>query len=287
MAGRGLESLIPKRENKDSAKKDNNQKDYVFWLDLDNITPNPYQPRKNFEEEDLNSLSESIKKYGVLQPIIVTKLEESDKYEIIAGERRYRASKLAGLKSVPALIKQKGNREKLEIALIENIQRKNLNPIDRAEALDQLKTEFSLTEREIAQVAGMSREAVSNSLRILTLPDYIKQSLKQEKVTEGHARALLAIKEPDIQKKVFEDILINNYTVRDTEKISRGEVPEKKVIAGAISFDNKDFFEKKLKELIDYDKVKVTKKRERVQVLIDFNSENDLRNWMRNFNHKD
>ena len=201
MAGRGLESLIPKRENKDSAKKDNNQKDYVFWLDLDNITPNPYQPRKNFEEEDLNSLSESIKKYGVLQPIIVTKLEESDKYEIIAGERRYRASKLAGLKSVPALIKQKGNREKLEIALIENIQRKNLNPIDRAEALDQLKTEFSLTEREIAQVAGMSREAVSNSLRILTLPDYIKQSLKQEKVTEGHARALLAIKEPDIQKK--------------------------------------------------------------------------------------
>ncbi|MDD4409828.1 MAG: ParB/RepB/Spo0J family partition protein [Candidatus Pacebacteria bacterium] len=296
MAGKGLESLIPKRNNSDntSRREDFVQKDYIFWVDIDKIKPNPYQPRKNFGEEELNSLSESIKKYGVLQPIIVTKTEDvggaGEKiigYEIIAGERRYRASKLAGLKQIPVIVKEKGNREKLEIALIENVQRKNLNPIDRAEALDQLKNEFSLTEKEIAQIAGMSREAVSNSLRILTLPEYIKQSLKQERLTEGHARALLSIKEPDIQKKVFEDILSNNYTVRDTEKVSRGETPEKKtVVAGAVVFENKDFFEKKLKGLFEYEKIKVNKKREKVQLVVDFDNENELRNWMRNLGNK-
>ena len=289
MAGKGLESLIPKRNNGEGVKKDDIlQKDYIFWVDVDKLKPNPYQPRKEFGQEELDSLSESIKKYGVLQPIIVTKKEVGDgavkniEYEIIAGERRYRASKLAGLKQVPVIIKEKGNREKLEIALIENVQRKNLNPIDRAEALDQLKNEFSLTEREIALIAGMSREAVSNSLRILTLPEYIKDSLKQERMTEGHARALLSIKEPDIQKKVFEDILANNYTVRDTEKVSRGETPEKKVVvAGAVVFENRDFFEKKLKGLFGYDKLKVSKKRERVQSVVDLENENELRNRLR------
>lgn len=293
MAGKGLESLIPKKDNKDNIKRDDFvQKDYIFWVDINKIKPNPYQPRKDFDNEELNSLAESIKKYGVLQPIIVTKVEKKTEtgarnieYEIIAGERRCRASRIAGLKQVPVIIKEKGNREKLEIALIENVQRKNLNPIDRAEALDQLKNEFSLTEREIAQVAGMSREAVANSLRILTLPEYIKQSLKQEKVTEGHARALLSIKEPDIQKKVFEEILTNSYTVRDTEKVSRGEKVEKKTSKkSVVVFENKDFFEKKLKGLFDHEEIKVLRKGEKVQAIVEFATENDLRNWIRKFN---
>jgi ParB family chromosome partitioning protein len=291
MAGRGLESLIPKKDNRDGMKRDDFiQKDYIFWVDIDKVRPNPYQPRKEFGQEELESLSESIKKYGVLQPVIVTKKEDKEKgtlyYEIIAGERRCRASKLAGLKQVPVIIKEKGNREKLEIALIENVQRKNLNPIDRAEALDQLRAEFALSEKEIAQVAGMSREAVSNSLRILALPDYIKESLKQERITEGHARALLAIKEADIQKKVFEDILTNNYTVRDTEKASRGEKVEKKGKTVEAVFENKDFLEKKARAVLSHDKVKIIKKGEKIQMLVDFETENELRNWMRNMGNK-
>lgn len=293
MAGKGLESLIPKRDNKDGPKEEVVQKDYIFWIDVDRITANPYQPRKDFDKEALESLAESIKKYGVLQPIIVTRTEKKtengaqNEYQIVAGERRYRASKLAGLKQVPVIVKERNNREKLEIALIENVQRKNLNPIDRAEALNQLRAEFNLLEKEIAQIAGMSREAVANSLRILTLPDYIKQSLREEKVAEGHARALLSIKEPDIQKKVFEEILTNNYTVRDAEKVSKGEKLENKKVKGAVAvFENKDFFERKIRGIFNYEKLKVAKKQEKIQLVVDFDSENDLRNWMRGFGNK-
>jgi ParB family chromosome partitioning protein len=293
MSGKGLESLIPKRNNDGSIsrKEDSVQKDFIFWVDINKIHANPYQPRKEFNDEALNSLAESIKKYGVLQPIIVTRIEKktemgtTTEYQIIAGERRFRASKLVGLKQIPVIIKERNNQEKLEIALIENVQRKNLNPIDKAEALNQLKEEFSLTEKEIAQIAGMSREAVSNSIRVLTLPEEIIQALKEEKITEGHARALLSIKEVDIQKKVFEEILANSYSVRDVEKISRGEKPKERKASKAIAgqFENKETFEKKIKSLFCYEKLKVSNKKGKIQLVVDFDSENDLKNWIKIF----
>jgi len=289
----GLESLIPKRNTDGSInkKEDSVQKDFIFWVDINKIHPNPYQPRKEFNQEALNSLAESIKKYGVLQPIIVTRVERkteigiTTEYQIIAGERRFRASKIVGLKQIPVIIKERNSQEKLEIALIENVQRKNLNPVDKAEALNQLKEEFALNEKEIAQIAGMSRESVANSIRVLTLPEEIIIALREEKITEGHARALLSIKEVDIQKKVFEEILSNSYSVRDVEKISRGEKPKERKAPKATvgQFENKDAFEKKAKTILGYDKLKVNNKKGKIQLIVDFDSENEFKNWTKNF----
>ncbi|MDD5639845.1 MAG: ParB/RepB/Spo0J family partition protein, partial [Candidatus Pacebacteria bacterium] len=181
--------------------------------------------------------------------------------------------------------KERNNQEKLEIALIENVQRKNLNPVDKAEALSQLKEEFGLIDKEIAQIAGLSRESVSNSLRILTLPEEIIQALREEKITEGHARALLSIKEVDIQKKVFEEILANSYSVRDVEKISRGEKPKiKKAPKTTVGqFENKDSFERKVKTLFEHEKLKINSRKGKIQLIVDFDSENDFKNWLKNF----
>jgi len=226
-----------------------------------------------------------------LQPIIVTRVERkteigiTTEYQIIAGERRFRASKIVGLKQIPVIIKERNSQEKLEIALIENVQRKNLNPVDKAEALNQLKEEFALNEKEIAQIAGMSRESVANSIRVLTLPEEIIIALREEKITEGHARALLSIKEVDIQKKVFEEILSNSYSVRDVEKISRGEKPKERKAPKATvgQFENKDAFEKKAKTILGYDKLKVNNKKGKIQLIVDFDSENEFKNWTKNF----
>ena len=297
MVGKGLESLIPKKQtnSQTAPQSQNSQKDFIFWIEIDKIKPNPYQPRKEFDEEALNTLSESIKKYGVLQPIIVHKTEKKTvsgvaaEYQIIAGERRWRASKRAGLKQIPVIIKSPSNREKLEIALIENVQRRNLNPIDKAEAYEQLRVEFNLLEKEIAQVAGVSREAVANSLRILTLPKEIVEALKKEKITEGHAKALLAVHESGLQTQIFEEILENNYSVRDVEKAVKSGKVIKKIkdsSVGGYTIPNKDFFEKRIKELFTHEKVKLDSKKGKIQLVVDFDTENDLKNWIKRVLHK-
>jgi ParB family chromosome partitioning protein len=293
MVGKGLESLIPKKKsNSQQANQQSSQKDFIFWIEIEKIKPNPYQPRKEFDEGALNALAESIKKYGVLQPIIVHKIEKKVptgiivEYQIIAGERRWRASQRAGLKQIPVIIKSPSNREKLEIALIENVQRKNLNPIDKAEAYEQLRKEFNLLEKEIAQVAGVSREVVANSLRILSLPKEIIEALKKEKITEGHAKALLAVKEESLQKQIFQEILDNNYSVRDVEKAYRSGKVIKNKINEAYSVPNKDFFEKRLKEYLNYDKIKIESKKGKIQFVVEFNTETELKNWLKKALHK-
>ena len=293
MVGKGLESLIPKKKsNSQQANQQSSQKDFIFWIEIEKIKPNPYQPRKEFDEGALNALAESIKKYGVLQPIIVHKIEKKVptgiivEYQIIAGERRWRASQRAGLKQIPVIIKSPSNREKLEIALIENVQRKNLNPIDKAEAYEQLRKEFNLLEKEIAQVAGVSREVVANSLRILSLPKEIIEALKKEKITEGHAKALLAVKEESLQKQIFQEILDNNYSVRDVEKAYRSGKIIKNKINEVYSVPNKDFFEKRLKEYLNYDKIKIESKKGKIQFVVEFNTETELRNWLKKALHK-
>ncbi len=207
------------------------QNNAVFFIEVDKIKPNPYQPRKEFDQSRLNELSDSIRMYGVLQPLVVTRKEVvkedgglATEYELIAGERRLRASKLAGLREVPALIRatQDDERTKLELAIIENLQREDLNPIDRARAFHQLAEQFGFKHGEIAKKVGRSREYVSNTIRMLALPEEILQALSDKKISEGHARPLLMLTDrPEQQMVLFREIVLRKMTVRDAEKISR------------------------------------------------------------------
>jgi ParB family transcriptional regulator, chromosome partitioning protein len=203
----------------------------VFFIETDKISPNPYQPRREFDEGKLNELSESIRMYGVLQPIVVTRKEvlKEDggiavEYELIAGERRHRASRLAGLRSVPALIRDKedSDREKLEMAIIENLQREDISSIDRARAFKKLCEDFNLKHIDIAKKVGKSREYVSNTIRLLSLPDEMLQALSEKRITEGHTRPLLMLGDrPEEQNTLFKEIMLRRLTVRDAERISR------------------------------------------------------------------
>lgn len=212
------------------------QGDSIFWVEVDKIRPNPYQPRTEFDQAKLKDLSNSIRQYGVLQPLVVTRHEEeregglSTFYELIAGERRLRASKLAGLAQVPVVIRSEAEHErtKLELAIIENLQREDLNAIDRARAFDRLAKEFSLNNVQIGERVGKSREYVSNSIRLLSLPDPIQNALKGGAIYEGHARALLMLSDrPEEQMTVFRDITVRKLSVRDVEKITREIAVEK------------------------------------------------------------
>ena len=212
------------------------QNDAIFWVEVDKISPNPYQPRKEFTESGLRDLAESIRMYGVLQPLTVTRKEVqqdagmSVEYELIAGERRLRASKLAGLVQVPVIIRSgpEDDRVKLELAIIENLQREDLNPIDRALAFRQLAEQFEFTHSQIAKKVGKSREYVSNSIRLLQLPDDIQQAIMNGKISEGHARPLGMLRDkPEEQSNVFKEVVLKKLTVRETEKIARGIAKDK------------------------------------------------------------
>lgn len=203
----------------------------IFWIETEKIRPNPYQPRKEFDEHHLRDLADSIRMYGVLQPLVVTKHETQKEdgsievaYELIAGERRLRASKLAGVTKVPALIRMgaENNRVKLELAIIENLQREDLNPVDRAMAFARLANEFNLKHTEIAAKVGKSREYVSNTLRLLALPQDILDALRVGKLSEGHARTLMMLSDRrEEQNTLFKEIVFKKLTVREAEQIAR------------------------------------------------------------------
>ena len=186
-------------------------------IKLSLIEPNREQPRKNFDEESLQELCASIQQYGVIQPLVVKK--NNDYYEIIAGERRWRAAKMAGLKEVPVIIKDYSEQEIVEISLIENIQRENLNPIEEAMAYKRLMEEFHLKQEEIAKRVSKSRTAITNSMRLLKLDERVSQMLIDEKLTTGHVRTLLAIEDKDAQYEAAQKIFEENLSVRDTEKL--------------------------------------------------------------------
>jgi ParB family chromosome partitioning protein len=216
--------------------KTNFQENAIFWVEVDKITPNPYQPRKEFTEAGLRDLAESIRMYGVLQPLTVTRKEVQNdggmsvEYELIAGERRLRASKLAGVVQVPVIIRSgpEDDRIKLELAIIENLQREDLNPIDRALAFKQLNDQFEFTHAQIAKKVGKSREYVSNSIRLLQLPDEIQQAITNGKISEGHARPLGMLRDkPEEQSNVFREVMLKKMTVRETEKIARSIAKDK------------------------------------------------------------
>lgn len=203
----------------------------IFWVDVEKIKPNPYQPRREFDEGSLRDLSESIRMYGILQPLVVTRAEifEDDgsmrvEYELVSGERRLRASKLAGLREVPAIIRTNTDdaRIKLELAIIENLQREDLNVVDRAKAFDQLVNQFNLKHIQVAEKVGKSREYVSNTLRVLLLPDDILEAVAQGRISDGHTRPLLMLKErPEEQNTLFKEIMFKKLSVRETERMAR------------------------------------------------------------------
>lgn len=208
----------------------------IFWVETAKIRPNPYQPRREFDENALMGLADSIRQYGVLQPLVVTRHETetpdglSVQYELIAGERRLRASRIAGLPQVPVIIRSRDEdaKVKLELAIIENLQREDLNPIDRAMAFEKLGTEFGFSHAEIGKKMGKSREYVSNSLRLLQLPDDIRQALIEKRITEGHTRPLMMLSDkPAEQATLFRDLVIKKLSVRETERIARGIAMDK------------------------------------------------------------
>ncbi len=207
------------------------QNDSIFWVELHKIVPNPYQPRREFNEQKLKELSESIRMYGLLQPITVTRKEISlpdgafrTEYELIAGERRLRASKLAGLNQIPVIIRsgEESDLMKLELAIIENLQREDLNPIDRAQAFQQLAEQFTLSHSQVAVKVGRSREYVSNTLRLLHLPEDMLQAIRTGDMSEGHGRALLMLADKkEEMDTLFREVLLKKLSVRDVERISR------------------------------------------------------------------
>ena len=242
--GKGLDSLIPNKSDKltkPETKKNNSEvkvspakkikedpKASEILLKINQVEPNRDQPRKEFDEDALLELADSIKQFGVLQPLLVQK--KKDYYEIIAGERRWRAAKLAGLKEVPVLIKSYTDQEIVEISLIENIQRENLNPIEEAMAFKRLLEEFHLKQDEVAERVSKSRTAVTNSMRLLKLSDKVKQMIIDDIISTGHARALLAIEDEEQQYLLATKIFDEKLSVRETEKLVKSlKNPKKEV----------------------------------------------------------
>ena len=257
--------------------------DSVFWIEVNRIQPNPYQPRKDFSEAGLKSLAESIRQYGVLQPLVVSrtdveKLEGGleSVYELIAGERRLRASKLAGLTQIPVVIRHgENNLTKLELAIIENLQREDLNAIDRAKALQKLIEEFGISHAECAAKIGKSREYVSNSLRLLSLPEHMQSAIVGKEISEGHARPLLTLNDrPEERETLFKEIILKKLPVRAAERIAR-----------SIAQERVRSYHRKTREMVELEKsltetlgtrVIIETNAEGGRLLIDFFSPDDL-----------
>ena len=256
----------------------------IFWVDIEKIKPNPFQPRREFDEERLKDLADSIRQYGVLQPLVVSRIEMTREdggmfveYELIAGERRLRASKIAGLTEIPVIIRVgDDNMAKLELAIIENLQREDLNSVERARAFMRLVEEFKFTHAQIGQKVGKSREYVSNTLRLLALPQEILDALSGGKISEGHTRPILMLTDrPEEQMVLFKEIVFKKMTVRDAEKEARriayDRVRKKEYIIDPEIVE----MEEKLQESLGT-KVHIEKKENGGYITIDFFTNDDL-----------
>lgn len=278
--GKGLDSMIPPKATS-KAEKEKTRADEISntgetILKINEVEPNKKQPRKFFNEEALQELSESIKQHGIVQPLVVAK--KDDYYEIIAGERRWRAAKLAGLKEIPVVIKDYSPQEIMEVALIENIQREDLNPVEEARAYQNLIKEYDLKQEELAQRVSKSRSAITNSLRLLKLSDEVLDLLMEEAISSGHARALLALEDTEQQLMVAEKIVSDNLSVREIEKLVKSmNNPVKKAPKKELKNDfvYKDI-EEQLKQKIGT-KVKINRKSEdKGKIEIEYYSQDEL-----------
>ncbi len=277
--GKGLEALI----NTKMMSYNENDLEYegILEIDINKIEANKNQPRKYFDEGSLLELSESIKNYGMIQPIVVRRI--NDYYELIAGERRFRAAKIAGLKKLPAIIKDFDKSTAFEVALIENIQRKDLNPIEEAESFYKLQTEFGFSQEEIAEKVGKSRSAITNAIRLLNLDSRVLNFVRENKLSGGHAKALLSISDENMQFELAERVIEEDFSVRETEKIVKSlqqkqntEMIEQK-LQNTIQFDTTTYrsIENDLKGLFAT-KVKVKAQKNKGKIEIEYYSDDDL-----------
>ncbi|MBI4427435.1 MAG: ParB/RepB/Spo0J family partition protein [Candidatus Magasanikbacteria bacterium] len=274
--GKGLSSLIPQIKPRKVIHKENGQGDgaRVWNIPLSEIAPNPEQPRRNFSHQDLEDLVASIKKHGILQPITATEKADGG-YELISGERRLRASQIAGLVTIPAIVRSATQQEKLELALIENIQRQDLNPIEEAFAYKRLIEEFGLSHQEVAEQVGKERPTVSNMLRLLNLPEEAQKALIDGRISTGKARALLSLKDEKEMMKLFHSMIGQNITVREVERTvaDYGQKSRK----GSVRRDPNVLAQEKMLEERLGTKVQITKVGERGRIIIDYYSSSDLK----------
>ena len=276
--GKGLDALIPAGDKK--ITKEENTKGAETVVKITKVEPNRSQPRKNFDEDALHELADSIKQFGLLQPILVQ--DKGEYYEIIAGERRWRAAKLAGLKEVPVIIRNYSSQEIVEISLIENIQREDLNPIEEAQAYKRLLTEFNLKQDEVAERVSKSRTAVTNSMRLLKLCDGVQQMIIDDMLSTGHARALIPIEDPELQLQLAQRIFDEKLSVREVEKLVKSilkpaeEKPKKEEIPQSLMYIYQNI-ENKLKDKLSR-KVAISPKGKNGsgKIEIEFYSNDDL-----------
>ena len=290
--GKGIDLLIPGKEksNNDSITKVKEVVKEVDTIDINKIEPNGQQPRKNFDEDSLNDLADSIKQHGMIEPLIVKK-SENGFYNIIAGERRWRAARIAGLKEVPVIVKDYTSQQIMEVALIENLQREDLNPIEEAEAFQRLIDEYHLKQDEVAEKVSKSRVAITNSLRLLKLDERVRCMVIEEKIKSGHARALLSIEDNDLQYEIAVKVFDEKLSVRETEKLVRKVSAEGKIK----KVEKKDIFtpqeemvykqyEEKMKVLMGT-KVSINyKTRDKGKIEIEYYSQDELERIMEMMN---
>ena len=297
--GRGLDTLIPKngnnsnnsknsgrknlsRNSKSTDDKSSDPKNKEIFINTHEIEPNRNQPRKIFDEDTIEELADSIKQYGIIQPLIVRKADNY--YEIIAGERRWRAAKKAGLKEVPVIVKNYDENDILKISLIENIQRENLNPIEEAKAYQQLKSEYGLKQDEIAASVSKSRVAVTNTLRLLKLDERVQKMIIENLISSGHGRTLLALEDGDEQYQAATKIMDDNLSVREAEKLIKSiiynkektEDDEKSKVENSQETEIFDYFENRMKDILGSKVVIKNKKNNKGKIEIEYYSKDEL-----------
>ncbi|MGD8370567.1 MAG: ParB/RepB/Spo0J family partition protein [Syntrophobacterales bacterium] len=266
--GKGLGALIPDADLLASSS------DHFFYCEIEEITPNPYQPRQNVRDKAFEELVDSVRERGILQPLLVRSTEKG--YQIIAGERRWRAAQVAGLQRVPVVIRDTAEPESFELALIENIQRKDLNPIEEGEAYQRLQEDFSLSQEEIAKKIGKDRSTVANMIRLLKLPDKVRNDLVEGVLSMGHARALLALPDSAVQLRARNTILKKGLSVRETEKLVQSLLKKQKKPKVVVELDS--HMRAVLDQLIRHfgTKVTITRRGKRGRIEIEFYSDQDL-----------
>ena len=267
--GKGISALIPEREEGHTER--------ITFLRIEQIKPNPLQPREFFDPESLDELTQSIKEKGIIQPVLVR--QRGDAYELIAGERRFRAATALNLKEIPVIIKNVEDRDSLELSLIENIQRQNLNPIEEARAYQYLIEKYQLTQEEVSEILGKARASVANMLRLLKLPIEIQDEIKKGRISFAHGRALLELEDPNKQRKLAQDIISNSLSVRELENLIKGQGPRTRGAKNTPREASVEPFVQVLQEQLQHalaTKVRIKKNRKRGSIVIEFFSQGDL-----------
>ena len=283
--GKGMESLIPRKTAKESNTSEIKQEP-IFYIEIEKIKSNPYQPRKNFDQDGLSALADSVREFGILQPLLVSRIEKETgtEYQLVAGERRLLAAKMVGLNQVPVIVKDPTEKEKLEVSLIENVQRQDLNAMEKAEAYQRLQQEFSFLQKDVAKLCGKSREAIANTIRLLELPDEIKIALREERISEGHARAMLAVSDAQKQKAVFVRTLRDGLNVREVEnlvqRLNIWQPVQRKVSAASQEVKN---LEEKIRNILGIKTIKLRMEGGRPKLTIFFNSKKEVDSLFKKF----